>query len=255
MSDFQADELNGFLHYTPGCSKCRSNDNLVRPDHHSINNMLKIGLIDKYPVALKGMRVVVQEHFQEARLLSATSASNLKSVIGSDELDVLIIGYDQFSKSSWLSIVIEVRKFCPNVPIILIDESYQPGKIELYFKAGIMGNLLRRCPEEELVGAVRSVLIGKRYISHELHRSVLTESAYQDCDQVGTTVPARIRLGLTAREAEIAYYLTQGMQTKAIANLTKTTSSTISAIKRRVLKKMKSDNVIELARKMTAASI
>ncbi len=218
-----------------------------------INNMLKIGFIDKYPVAHKGMRVLLEDHFQDAKLHSATSVTNLRLMSESNDFDVLIIGHDQFTTTSWLSIFIDFQRLCPNVPVILIDEVYQTGKIEVYFKAGIMGNLTKCCPELEVVWAIKSVLAGKRYISQELHYNVLGEIAYSQQGLQGSE-PNMRRLGLTAREAEIAYYLTQGMSTKAIANVTKTTSSAISAIKRRVLKKMKSDNIIELARKMIAAT-
>ncbi len=80
-------------------------------------------------------------------------------------------------------------------------------------EAGADGFLLKRSTPEELVAGIRTVAAGEALISAALTRRLLTYVARRKSEPSG---PALV-VPLTAREAEVLRYLTEGLSNAEIA--------------------------------------
>lgn len=209
--------------------------------------MLKIGLIDNYPIARKGLVLLLEERFQDIQIWDAENTTELQKTLGNQVPDIIILSNNAGQKSHHMSEVIVCRKTFSNTRMILLDETYQPGNSAFYLRAGIMGHVLKECRTNELINCVESVEKNRYFLSTKLHFLALEEMGHIGSLKGKISRVIVKNMTLTARELQIAFYLCQGKGTSNIAKLMRKTPSQVSGIKKRILKKMKVDNVPDLA--------
>ena len=110
-----------------------------------------------------------------------------------------------------------------------------------YLKIGVDGYLSKLNDLAELVACINDISRGKHYIcSDALYAMLLTKSTSERPNV------QKVNHQLTSREFEVANYLSEGLQTKIIAQKLGRAPSTISTTKANIFKKLKVDNVVKL---------
>jgi two-component system response regulator DesR len=94
--------------------------------------------------------------------------------------------------------------------IIILTTFARSGYFERAVKAGVNGYLLKDSPSDELAGAIRSVMSGRRIYATEL-----VDEAYSQDNP------------LTERESEVLVLMADGKNTKEIANQLYLTTGTV----------------------------
>jgi DNA-binding NarL/FixJ family response regulator len=209
--------------------------------------MLKIGLIDNYPIARKGLGLLLEERFLDIQIWDAKNATELQKKLGDQVPDIIILSNNTDQKSPLVSEVTVCRRTFSDARMIVLDETYQPGNSALYLRSGIMGHVLKECRVNELISCVQSVEKNKCFLSTKLHFLALEETGHISSWQGKISRVIVKNMTLSTRELQIAFHLCQGKGTSYIARLMKKTPSQVSGIKRRILRKMKVDNVPDLA--------
>ena len=132
----------------------------------------------------------------------------------------------------------------PNVKV-LIFSSYDEDLYALPFiKAGADGYISKDAPEQEFKSALETILLrGKVYLSERMKEDSLSRLINSGKSQDD----AEPRLSF--REREIAQLLLSGKGVSEIAGMLEVHISTVSTHRARILKKMKVDNLMDLARK------
>ncbi|WP_192579245.1 response regulator transcription factor [Dyadobacter aurulentus] len=208
------------------------------------SNKMTIGLIDNFPIALRGMSVLLGVHFPGVRLTTAIRVSEFGQLSHTFHADLIILGVNDNRLFEYVSCIKECRKAFPFVPLIVCCEKYILGMSSTYFQEGVRGHLLKQCGEEEILECIRAVLQGKLFLSAALHQ--LSLQGHEGLKPLRLEVFANS--GLNRREQEVASYLIQGEKTSTIAILLHKSRRTVTAIKRDILRKLNIVNVVELLR-------
>lgn len=106
---------------------------------------------------------------------------------------------------------------------------------------GAKGYIRKTSSDEEISFAIKRVLEGKKYISHDL------ADLLSSIDSENTTNPFK---SLSSKELEIAKHLNDGMSLLQIANILNIQYSTVNTYKRRLLEKLCVDSVLSMSRLM-----
>lgn len=203
---------------------------------------MKIVIVDKFPILRLGLTLFLKEHFSEATVVELESIGPLKEGTAVDNGDLIILGTVPLSDTDYTDAICEIKLLNPRVKFIVYDEFHEAETILSCIEAGANGYLSKEANLIQLKECIREVLKGKKYIGTEAIVSLLnTERA----TIVRTTFP-RQKVQLTAREYEIAKYLSQGKRTGWIASTLDRKASTISTIKSSIFKKLKIDNIMRL---------
>lgn len=110
-------------------------------------------------------------------------------------------------------------------------------------RAGAAGYLLKDCPFEEVLAAVRTVRQGKIYLSRQI-----SESVVRDFVAVARETPASAFTALSAREREVLQLLAEGGTTKEIAARLRVSVKTIETHRKQMMDKLDIHSVAELTK-------
>jgi DNA-binding NarL/FixJ family response regulator len=132
--------------------------------------------------------------------------------------------------SSGLEVLQELKKLRPKLPVLILSMYAEEQYARRAFKAGASGYITKDCTRAELVGAVTTVLHGRKYVS-----PTLAELLIIDLER-GTAQP--LHETLSTREFEVMCLIASGKTVSEIANILALSVKTISTYRARILEKM-----------------
>ncbi len=130
----------------------------------------------------------------------------------------------------------------PQVNVVGLSMYSDNKYIREMFRAGAKAYLLKDCPFEELVKAIRTVVEGRVYVSPSVSQTVVE-------DYVNEPVDARSAFRvLSERERELLQLLAEGKTTKEAAMQLHVSPKTVQAHRLRIMNKLLIDNVAQLTK-------
>ncbi len=202
---------------------------------------MNIAIFKKLPVYDKGIEYVIYKEFDQANITKVNSFSEF-SKIKDLSPDVAIV----FSNhSSFHEIIRSLRNHHTGTGIVVIEDGSNEKIGEALFKLlhlGVLGFLTIECDVEALIACIKAAHNGKRYLSSEMLQSLLEHILKEE----NTFKRQKKEPVLTKNEMEVAIMLSKGERVSIIAQKTGRRVSTISTIKRSVLRKTNSEDVFML---------
>jgi DNA-binding NarL/FixJ family response regulator len=202
--------------------------------------MITIGIIDNYAIIRLGLNLILNQQLENPELLEADSISEFYVKYADKECDVLILGNNSAVAQECFDEVTALRKYYPLTPVIVYDENIDQNLTVGYFELRAQGYISKQNIAGEIVNGIKAVMNRKQFLC-----PVLLQKLLKFVTNDGTTDTGVTKV-LTARESEIATYLSQGMRTSWIADTLGRKPSTISTIKGTIFRKMKVENVVQL---------
>ena len=135
-----------------------------------------------------------------------------------------------------------IRRDCPAVKIIGLSMHSNDKYVREMFGAGASGYLLKNCPFEELIKAIRIVMDGKTYISPSIGDLIVQ-------DFVGKPDDSKSAFSiLSQREREVLQHLAEGKTTKQAALCLHISPKTVEAHRLNIMGKLGIDNITQLTK-------
>lgn len=193
----------------------------------------KVFIIDSHPTFRYGLRQLICENLDQVMIREFSSFDSLTA--NEAEKPDLIIAAVNDNKQFHL-----VRKLCTpnfrNLGILVFYTNCSRNHMMLKL-AGNVDDILDKASDiGKVLHAINSLLFW----------SVRHKSRTQPMNKPMDFSRFSMMFNLSAREIEIARYLTQGMRTSDISALMQLKPSTISTYKNRILSKTETANVMEL---------
>ncbi len=133
-----------------------------------------------------------------------------------------------------------ILKVQPEIRIVVLTAHSEPPLPARLLNIGASGYLTKACDARELIGAVKAVARGERYIGAEI--------AQQLALSLLPGAPQTPFQELTARELEVALMLTQGMKMASIAEVINVSKKTVATHKYNIYEKVGVSSEVELLR-------
>lgn len=135
-----------------------------------------------------------------------------------------------------------LSKEFPSVKIIGLSMHANDKYVREMFRAGASGYLLKNCPFEELVEAVRTVIKGKIYVSPSIGDMVVQDFISKPEEEKSAFSV------LSQREREVLQLLAEGKSTKQAALRLHVSPKTIEAHRLNLMNKLGIDNIAQLTK-------
>jgi len=136
----------------------------------------------------------------------------------------------------------QITRECPHVNVVGLSMHSDGKYVREMFRAGAKAYLLKDCPFEELVKAIRTVADGKVYVSPSVGQTVVE-------DYISEPVDARSAFHvLSERERELLQLLAEGKTTKQAAAQLHISPKTVQAHRLWIMNKLSIDNVARLTK-------
>jgi DNA-binding NarL/FixJ family response regulator len=137
----------------------------------------------------------------------------------------------------------QIRKRLPRVKLLFLTSHSNPAYLREALSAGAGGYILKSSTRQEILGAVKSVLAGNRYIS----LGIVAEDFDLSRWQAGETAPAKTTL--TSREKQVLQMLAEGRSTREVASRLNVSHKTVEFHRNNVKRKLGLRKTVELIRR------
>jgi len=141
-----------------------------------------------------------------------------------------------------------ILKDDPAARIIILSMYDDEDYISRCVKQGVKGYVVKNESAAELTRAVKTVLRGKSYFSHQVQQSVFKK--YADNTAEKKPEESEDELKLTSREMEIVKLIADGLTSNQMADKLLISARTVETHRANLMKKVGVKNAIELVKKM-----
>ena len=191
--------------------------------------MTKILVVDDHAVVRDGVKRMFDEQPGTVAFGEASTPHEAIKLVREQDWDIVVLDL-ALGERSGLEVLQELKKLRPKLPVLILSMYAEEQYARRAFKAGASGYITKDCTRAELVGAITTVLHGRKYVS-----PTLAELLIIDLER-GTAQPPHETL--STREFEVMCLLASGKTVSEIANILALSDKTISTYRARILEKM-----------------
>ena len=185
----------------------------------------------------QGLKQILAGEFRKARFAEAANAQEAIELVWKEPWDVVVLDVSMPGRSG-VEVLREIKKCRPKTPVVMLSMHPEDQFAVRLLKAGAAGYMTKESAPEALVGAIKKVLAGGRYISPSLAEKM---ASYLSVD---VQIPPHERL--SDREFLVLRLIASGKPVGAIARELGLSVKTISTYRARLLEKMAMSNNSEL---------
>jgi two-component system invasion response regulator UvrY len=198
---------------------------------------MRILITDDHAVVRQGLKQILAEEFKRAEFGEAASATEAIDRVWKENWDVVVLDITMPGRSG-LEVLKEIKKSKPKLPVLVLSMHPEDQFAVRLLKIGASGYMTKESAPNELVGAVKKVMAGGRYISGSLAEKMASYLA------IDVQTPPHERL--SDREFLVLRLIASGKTPTVIAKELGLSVKTISTYRMRILEKMDMANNAEL---------
>jgi len=201
--------------------------------------MLRILIADDHSIVRAGLKQILLEEFTGALIEEVSDAETLLKKVFTATWDVVISDLSMPGKSG-LEALAQIRLQQPKLPVLILSIHPEEQYALRVLKAGAAGYLNKGLATEELVTAVKRVLLGRKYITAAVAEKL--------ADQLDDDTDNRSHAMLSDREFDVFKLLASGKSVSEIAEILSLGVTTVSTYRARILEKMNMRTNADLTR-------
>jgi len=191
--------------------------------------MLRFLIADDHPVVRQGLIRILSAEWPQATIVEACDASAVNHALRDGNWELVTLDL-RMPGSVGLELLKQIKDTHPRIPILILSAYPEEQYARRSLHAGASGYLTKDTCVPELIGAVRRVLAGGRYISPAAAELLANSLTVPRAD-----LPPHERL--SDREYTIFCALASGKAVTEIASLLALSVKTVSTYRTRLLKK------------------
>jgi len=191
--------------------------------------MIKIGIVDDHAIVRTGLRDFFSQHVDLRVAGEAASGREAIDLVRSTEIDVLVMDLSMPGQSG-IDALAMIRAKAPDVGILILSGYPEEHYAMNLIRQGASGYLNKECELIEIVNAVRTIAMGRRYITPGV-----AELLARQLDRKGDTAPHE---QLSEREFQVFLKLAKGETAGYIADHLSLSVKTVSTYRTRMMEKM-----------------
>jgi DNA-binding NarL/FixJ family response regulator len=199
--------------------------------------MLKILIADDHSIVRKGLKQVLADTSDMVVSDEAASTDEaLKKALEGD-FDVVVLDISMPGRGG-LDALKQIKSQKPKLPVLILSMYPEEQYALRVLKAGASGYLTKESAPDELIGAIRKVSKGMKYVSAHLAEEIafaLDSDAERPIEET-----------LSDREFQVLCMIASGKTTAEIAEELALSVKTVSTYRSRILEKMRMKSNAEL---------
>lgn len=199
--------------------------------------MLKILIADDHSIVREGLKQVLADTSDMVVSDEAASTDEaLKKALEGD-FDVVVLDISMPGRGG-LDALKQIKSQKPKLPVLILSMYPEEQYALRVLKAGASGYLTKESAPDELIGAIRKVSKGMKYVSAHLAEEIAFA--------LDSDAERPIQETLSDREFQVLCMIASGKTTAKIAEELALSVKTVSTYRSRILEKMRMKNNAEL---------
>jgi DNA-binding NarL/FixJ family response regulator len=196
-----------------------------------MSEAISVLLVDDHSLVRRGFRRILED--EEGMQIIGEASNGVEAIRMAYELKPKVVVMDlSMPELDGVQATKEIVKNLPGTEVLILSMHAEDNYVRNALDAGAKGYLLKSAIDVDLVGAIKAVSEGKRYIG-----SGLKYVAHEQDDELNR---------LTGREKQVLQLIAQGKSNKEIANLLDLSVNTVSVHRANLMEKMNIHRTAEL---------
>src|ERR1700759_197804 len=188
-------------------------------------------LADDHSLVRRGFRRILED--EEGMQVVGEASNGVEAIRSANELKPKVVVMDlSMPELDGVQATKEIVKNQPGIEVLILSMHAEDNYVRNALDAGAKGYLLKSAIDVDLVGAIKAVSEGRRYIG-----SGLKYVAHEQDDELHR---------LTGREKQVLQLIAQGRSNKEIAALLELSVNTVSVHRANLMEKMNIHRTAEL---------
>ncbi len=204
--------------------------------------MISIILVDDHVIVRDGLRNLLKEESDIEVIGEADTGRDAVKISIEKNPDIVVMDIAMHDMNG-IEATRQIKKGNPDIKIIALSMHSERQIVVGIFRAGASGYLLKDSTSAEFVEAIRTIYLGRKYISHKISDIVLQEisNTKKDSEDIGHEI-------LTNREREILQLMSEGNSTIRIAKVLFISPKTVESHRANIMDKLNIHNLPELTK-------
>ena len=191
--------------------------------------MTRILIADDHQIVRAGLKTLLSEYKEFTVAGEAGSGAETIKMVRASEWDLLLLDITMPDMNG-VDTLQQIKRNKPDLPVLILSMHPEDQYAINLLRAGANGYVCKECAPEQLIGAIRTVIAGRRYVSPTLGDQLAG-------DLSGDTQKAP-HTELSEREFQVFCKLAAGQAVSEIANELFLSVKTVSTYRSRILEKM-----------------
>ncbi len=162
---------------------------------------IRVLIVDDHPVVCRGLAAIIQSEHGMSAVGHALNGAQAVQMFQEHQPDVTLMDL-RMPAMTGVEAIRAIRQLNPKAVFIVLTTYHGDEDIHRALKAGAQSYLLKGMSDNELVGAIRNVHAGRRYLPQPVLDSLANRPAKSE---------------LTERELQILNLIVKGMSNRQIA--------------------------------------
>jgi two-component system, NarL family, invasion response regulator UvrY len=192
--------------------------------------MIRVGICDDHAVVRAGLKQYLSDHVDVRVTGEAANGVQALELARAGEIDVLLMDISMPDQSG-VDALKAIKSRFPELAVLILSGFPEAHYATNLLRLGASGYLNKECEPEEIVKAIRTVSMGRKYISQSV-AMLLAEGAAGGLERP----PHEL---LSERELQVFLRLAKGETVGSMAEAMFLSVKTVSTYRTRVLEKLK----------------
>jgi two-component system, NarL family, invasion response regulator UvrY len=201
--------------------------------------MIRILIADDHAIVRKGLKQLLLEEYPSATIEEVSDAESLVKKTITAEWDIVICDLSMPGRSG-LDALRQIKQASPSLPVLIMSMHPEDQYALRVLKAGASAYLGKDTIHDELINAIHTARLGKKYITPSIAER-LADAFENDTEKDN-------HQALSDREFDVFKLLAQGKSVSEIASQFSLSITTVSTYRSRILEKMNMRSNAEMTR-------
>jgi DNA-binding NarL/FixJ family response regulator len=191
--------------------------------------MIRILIADDHAIVRAGLKQFIAREGDIQVAGEASSGAETIELVRNGEFDIVLLDI-RMPDGSGIDTLRKLKTLRPDLPVLMLSGFAEEQYALNLLRAGAAGYVTKEAAPAELVKAIRTVMVGRKYVSPELAQ-ILAAGVSGDSDKP-------LHAQLSQREFQIFCKLAAGESVSKIADELLISVKTVSTYRTRILQKM-----------------
>ncbi len=191
--------------------------------------MIRVGIVDDHAIVRSGLKQFFADQVDLRVVGEAANGREAIDLVREHDMDVLVMDLSMPGQSG-LDALAMIRAKAPDVGVLILSGYPEEHYAMNLIRQGASGYLNKECDPQDIVEAIRTIALGRRYITPAV-AELLAQQLHRKSD-----VPAHELL--SEREFQVFLKLAKGETAGDIAQSLSLSVKTVSTYRTRLMEKM-----------------
>lgn len=201
--------------------------------------MIRILIADDHAIVRKGLKQILLEQYPTAVIGEVADAEALLLATINEKWDVVICDMSMPGRSG-LDALNQIKQSSPGLPVLIMSMYPEEQYALRVLKAGASGFLGKETIHDDIVKAIETVRIGKKFITPAIAEKL--------ADAFNAGAKGKLHEALSDREFDVFKLLATGKSVSEIAEQLSLSATTVSTYRSRIMDKMSMQSNADLTR-------